>query len=100
MKEEGKIYKWMTQIFNLLAMDLLMIFQSLAYNIGNNFTSFFGFECPWAKTKNLRQRFGAMSMLNGCAKFHGDSPSGLKFKFNRASANELSEMADFVYNSA
>ena len=35
---------------------------------------------------------------NNCAEFHGDSPSGKKVKFNLASAIELSEMADFVYN--
>ena len=39
-----------------------------------------------------------MSMLNMCAKFHGDSPSGEKVKFNLASAIELSKLADFVYN--
>ena len=37
-------------------------------------------------------------MLNKCAKFHGDSPSGEKVKFNLARAIELSETADFVYN--
>ena len=39
-----------------------------------------------------------MSMLNKCAKFHKDSPSSKKVKFNPARAIELSEMADFVYN--
>ena len=34
-------------------------------------------------------------MMNKCAKFHKDSPSGKKVKFNLAI--ELSEMADFVY---
>ena len=48
--------------------------------------------------KILRQRFVARSMLNKCAKFHGDSQSGIKVKFNLARAIELSETADFVYN--
>ena len=39
-----------------------------------------------------------MSMMNKCAKFHKDSPSGKKVKFNQPSAIELSETADFVYN--
>ena len=39
-----------------------------------------------------------MNMLNKCAKFHKDSPSGKKVKFNPARAIELSETADFVYN--
>ena len=37
-------------------------------------------------------------MLNKCAKFYKDSPSGEKVKFNLARAIELSETADFVYN--
>ena len=37
-------------------------------------------------------------MMNKCAKFHGDSPSDKKVKFNLASAIELLETADFVYN--
>ena len=38
-------------------------------------------------------------MMNKCAKFHKDSPSGKKvIKFNLARAIELSETADFVYN--
>ena len=36
--------------------------------------------------------------MNKCAKFHGDSPSGKKVKFNLASAIEPSETAVFVYN--
>ena len=36
-------------------------------------------------------------MLNKCAKFYGDSPSGKKVKLNLARAIELSETADFVY---
>ena len=39
-----------------------------------------------------------MNMINKCAKFHKDSPSGKKVNFNLARANELSETADFVYN--
>ena len=39
-----------------------------------------------------------MSMMNKCAKFHKDSPSDKKVKFNLPSAIELSEMAVFVYN--
>ena len=47
--------------------------------------------------KKSEANFVAMSMLNKCAKFHGDSPTGHKVKVNLASAIELSEMADFVY---
>ena len=39
-----------------------------------------------------------MNMINKCAKFHKDNPSGKNVKFNLPSAIELSEMADFVYN--
>ena len=38
-----------------------------------------------------------MDMMNKCAKFHKDSPSGKKVKFNLPSAIELSKTADFVY---
>ena len=37
-------------------------------------------------------------MMNKCAKFHKDSPSGKKVKLNLPRAIELSETADFVYN--
>ena len=37
-------------------------------------------------------------MMNKCAKFHKDSPSAKKVKFNLAGAIELSETADFVYH--
>ena len=37
-------------------------------------------------------------MMNKCAKFHEDSPSDKKVKFNLPSAIELSETPDFVYN--
>ena len=40
---------------------------------------------------NLRQPFVAMNMMNKCAKFHKDSPSGKKVKFNLPSGIELSE---------
>ena len=36
--------------------------------------------------------------MNKWAKFHRDSPSGKKVKFNLPSAIELSETAVFVYN--
>ena len=36
--------------------------------------------------------------MNKCAKFHKDSPSDKKVKFNLARAIELSETAVFVYN--
>ena len=39
-----------------------------------------------------------MNMMNKCAKFHKDSPSGKKVKLNLQSVIELSETADFVYN--
>ena len=39
-----------------------------------------------------------MNMMNKCAKFHKDSRSGKKGKFNLPSAIELSEMADFAHN--
>ena len=39
-----------------------------------------------------------MNMMNKCAKFHKDSPSGKKVKINLPSAIELSETAEIVYN--
>ena len=39
-----------------------------------------------------------MNMMNKCAKFHKDSPSGKKVKLNLPSAIELSETAGLVYN--
>ena len=39
-----------------------------------------------------------MNMMNKCTKFHKDSPSDKKVKFNLPSAIELSETAVFVYN--
>ena len=41
-----------------------------------------------------------MNILNKCAKFHEDSPSGKKVTLNLSSAIELSETAVFVYNFA
>ena len=38
-----------------------------------------------------------MNKCAKCAKFHKDSPSGKKVKFNLARAIELSKTADFVY---
>ena len=52
---------------------------------------FFDFERPWLS-------FVAMNMINKAGKFHKDSPSGKKVKFNLPSAIERSETADFVYN--
>ena len=37
-------------------------------------------------------------MIIKCPKFHNDTPSGKKVKFNLPSVIELSETADFVYN--
>ena len=41
---------------------------------------FFDFErsylSPQAKIKKSEAHFGAKGMLNKCARFHGDSPSG------------------------
>ena len=53
---------------------------------------------PGQKFKKLRQCVVAMNMMNKCAKFHKDSLSGKKVKFNLPSEIELSETADFVYN--
>ena len=39
-----------------------------------------------------------MNMMNTCAKFHKDSRSDKKVKFNLPNAIELSETADFLYN--
>ena len=39
-----------------------------------------------------------MNMMNKCAKFHKDSLSDKKGKFNLPSAIALSETAVFVYN--
>ena len=39
-----------------------------------------------------------MNMMNKCVKFHKDSPSDKKVKFNLPSSIELLKTADFVYN--
>ena len=39
-----------------------------------------------------------MNMMKKCAKFHKNSPSDKKVKFNLPSAIKLSEMAVFVHN--
>ena len=39
-----------------------------------------------------------MDMMNKCAKFHKDSPSGKKVNFNLARLIDFSETAVFVYN--
>ena len=39
-----------------------------------------------------------MNVMDKCAKFHKDSPSDKKVKFNLPSAIKLSETAFFVYN--
>ena len=75
-----------------------MIFQSLVTILPPFSTLKDHNYVPRRKLKTLGQRFVARSMLNKCAKFHGDSPSGKKVKFNLARAIELSETADFVYN--
>ena len=45
----------------------------------------------------MRDRFVAMNTMNKCDKFHKDSPSGKKVKFNLPSAIDLSATANFVY---
>ena len=45
--------------------------------------------------KKSEANFVAMNMINKCAKFHKDSPSDKKVKFNLPSAIELSETAIF-----
>ena len=39
-----------------------------------------------------------MSMINKCAKFNEDIPSGQKVKINLASAIQILETADFVWH--
>ena len=89
-----------------VASDFLILAWGLSYDLskfGDDFTPFFGLRKTITKSldknlKNLRLRFVAMNMMNKCAKFHKDSPSGKKVKFNLARAIELSETAVFVYN--
>ena len=76
-----------------------MIFQSLVMILPRFSTLKDHNLVPRQDFKNLRQHFVAMNMRNKCAKFHKDSPSDKKVKFNPLpSAIELSETADFVYN--
>ena len=55
-------------------------------------------KIPRQKFKNPRQYFVAMNMMNKSAKFHKDSLSGKKVKFNLPSAIELLETADCANN--
>ena len=76
MKDEGLIYKTLPQIFKFLPGDLVMIFQSLVTILPLFSTLKDHNYVPRQQLKILRQHFVAKSMLNKCAKFHGDSPSG------------------------
>ena len=98
MEEEGQIYKVLPQIFLIFA-------PGLSYDLskfGDDFTPCFDFErpqlSPWAKIKKSEATFVAMNMMNKCDKFHKDSLSGKKVKFNLPSVIEFSETADFVHN--
>ena len=74
-----------------------MIFQSLVMI----FPRFFDFETITkspGKNWKIWRNFVTINMMNKCAKFHKDSPSDKKVKFNLPSAIELLEMANFVYN--
>ena len=84
--------------FYFLPQDLVMIFQSTVIILPRFSTLKDQNDAPGQNLKNLRQHFVAISMLNKCAKFLGDSPSGKNVIFNLARAIELSETADFVYN--
>ena len=75
-----------------------MIFQSLVMILPRFLTLKDHNYVHRQNLKTLRQRIVAMNMMNKCAKFHNDSPSGKKVKFNLASAIELSETAVFMYN--
>ena len=97
MKEEGHINKF--------ASDFLIFAQGISYDLSkfrDDFTPFFNFERPYLsprqKVKNLRPGLVAMTMINKRAKFHKDSTSGKKVKFNLPSVIELSKTADFLYN--
>ena len=65
------------------------LWMTLTKSLGKN-------EKIWGKFCSHKQFF--FVMMNKCAKFYKDSPSGTKVKFNLARAIELSETADFVYN--
>ena len=80
-----------------------MILQSLVMILPRSFITLKDqYEVRRQKSKNLRHPFVAMNMitttLNKCAKFHKDSPSDKKVKFNLPSVIELSKTAVFVYN--
>ena len=75
-----------------------MIFQSLVMILPRFSTLKDHNLVPWQKIKKSEAIFFAMNMMNKCAKFHKDSPSGKIVKFNLLSAIELLETADFVYN--
>ena len=86
-----------------LASDFLIFALGLSYDLSKFSDDFTAFFRLWktitnskAKIINLRQLFVAMNIMNKCAKFHKDSPSDKKVKFNLPSAIELSETADFV----
>ena len=72
---------------------LVMIFQSLVMILPVFSTLKDDNEVSRQKLKTLRQNSVAMKMMNKCAKFHKDIPSGKKVKFNLARAIELSETA-------
>ena len=86
--------------------DFLIFAQGLSYDLSklsdDAIRFFFYFERPQlslqARIKKIEATFAAMNMMNRCAKFHKDSPSGKKVKLNLPRAIELSETADFVYN--
>ena len=89
MKEEGQTYETLPQIFLIFA-------QGLSYDlskVSNDSTPFFQLwktitKSPGKNLKNLRQRFVAINMMNKCAKFHKDSPSGKKLNsISRARLN-------------
>ena len=88
------------------ASDFLIFAPGLSYDLSKfsgDFTTCFRLRKTitksQAKIKKSEANFVAMmSMMNKCAKFHGHSPSGKKVKFNLASAIELLETADLVYN--
>ena len=65
----------------------IMCVPGLSYDLSkfsDNFTTFFRLWktklSPWAKFKKSEAAFVAMSMMNKCANFHGDTPSGEKVK--------------------
>ena len=68
------------QIYKLFASTFLIFVPEPSYDLlklSNNFTPFFHNKVPGQKLKILWQAFVPMSMMNKCAKFHGDIPSGV-----------------------